>query len=254
MNENASTHVGSVKTAFDVLEHIRDNEGAGVTAIADALSISKSTAHSHLTTLESLGYVVKRDGTYRIGLRFLELGHHARARHNLYEAAKSEADQLAQTTGERCQVMVPEDYRGVYIYQTAGEQAVQTDSHIGSTVDLHCTAVGKCYLAHLPEDELDAYLEEVGLEERTEHTITDRTEFLAELETVRERGYALNLEERIEGMRAIGAPILTEDDEVLGSISVSVPTTRIEDTVDGSDLPEQVQRSARVITIRTTYS
>ncbi|MFC4544094.1 IclR family transcriptional regulator [Halosolutus amylolyticus] len=254
MEDGTSDGIRSVKTAFDVLEYVRDNDGAGITDIATALSVSKSTAHGHLTTLESLGYVVKVGGTYRLGLKFLELGHQARSRYNLYEAAKSEADQLAQSTGERCQVMVAENLRGVYIYQTAGEQAVQTDSHIGSTVDLHCTAVGKSYLAHVPDDDLETYLETVGLQERTEHTITDRSEFLAELEAVRERGYALNHEERIEGMRAVGAPILTDDGDVLGSISVSVPTTRIDDTVHESDLPEQVQRSARVITIRTTYS
>lgn len=254
MTDGTTGRVQSVETAFEVLEYIQNNEGVGVTDIADALSVSKSTAHGHLSTLTSLGYLVKIDGTYRIGLQFLELGHHARARYNLYEAAKSEADQLAQTTGERCQVMVVEDFRGVYIYQTAGEQAIQTDSHIGSTVDLHCTAVGKSYLASLPEAELETYLEEVGLQPRTEHTITDREAFLEELEAVREQGYALNLEERIAGMRAVGAPILTDEGEILGAISVSVPTTRIEDTVHESELPEQVQRSARVITIKTTYS
>lgn len=254
MEDDTSDGIRSVETTFDVLEYVRDNDGAGITDIATALSISKSTAHSHLTTLESLGYVIKVDGTYRLGLKFLELGHQARSRYNLYEAAKFEADQLARTTGERCQVMVAENLRGVYIYQTAGEQAVQTDSHIGSTVNLHCTAVGKSYLAHVPDDDLDTYLNDVGLSKQTEHTITDQSAFLDELETVRERGYATNHEERIEGMRAVGTPILTDDGEVLGAISVSVPTTRIDDTVHESDLPEQVQRSARVITIRTTYS
>lgn len=254
MKDDHAGRIKSVETSYEILEYIRDHEGVGATDVANALSVSKSTAHGHLSTLESLGYLIKTDDEYRIGLQFLELGHHARSRYNLYEAAKSEADQLAQTTGERCQVMVVEDFQGVYIYQTAGEQAVQTDSHIGSPVELHCTAVGKSYLAHLPEDELEAYLETVGLPARTDHTITDRAEFLAELEQVRERGYALNLEERIEGMRAVGAPILTDSGEILGSISVSVPTTRIEDTVHESELPEQVQRSARVITIKTTYS
>lgn len=254
MSDGAPDAIQSVKTAFDVLAYMRDNDGVGVTDVANALSISKSTAHSHLTTLESLGYVVKTDDAYWVGLQFLELGHRARSRYNLYEPARSEADRLAQSTGERCQVMVAENLRGIYIYQTAGQQAVQTDSHIGSTVDLHCTAVGKCYLAHLSAETLETYLDDVGLQERTGHTITDRAEFLAELDDVRERGYAVNLEERIEGMQAVGAPILTDEGEVLGSISVSVPTTRIEGSVHESDLPEQVQRSARVITIRTTYS
>lgn len=254
MEGEQTDRIRSVETAFDVLEYVKEHEGVGVTEIADALSVSKSTAHGHLTTLESLGYLVKADGSYWMGLQFLELGHRARERYNLFDAAKSEADQLARSTGERCQIMVVEEFRGVYIYQTAGEQAVRTDSHIGSSVDLHCTAVGKSYLAQLPEEELEAYLDEAGLPARTEQTITDRDEFRAELERVREQGYAVNREERIEGMRAVGAPILTEDGEVLGSISVSVPTTRIEGDIHDTDLPDQLQRSARVITIKTTYS
>lgn len=254
MTGDSNGTIRSVETSYEILEYVKDNEGAGATEVADALSVSKSTAHGHLSTLESLGYLVKSDDEYRIGLQFLELGHRARARHNLYEASKSEADQLAQATGERCQILVVEGFCGIYIYQTAGERAIQTDSHIGSTVDLHCTAVGKSYLAHLPEDELETYLEEVGLAERTENTITDREAFLTELERIREQGYAVNLEERIEGMRAVGAPILSDDGTVLGAISVSVPTTRIEESIHESDLPDQVRRSARVITIRTTYS
>lgn len=254
MTADDSRRIQSVETAFEILDYMQHNDGAGVTDIANALSVSKSTAHGHLSTLESLGYVVTVDGEYRVGLRFLEFGHNARSRYNLYEAAKAEADQLADITGERCQIMVAEGHRGVYIYQTAGERAVQTDSHIGSSVDLHCTAVGKSYLASLPEDDLEAYLEDVGLTENTEYTITDPETFRAELADIREQGYALNREERIVGMRAVGAPIVTDQDEVLGAISVSVPTTRLEDRQSDSDLPEQVQRSARVIAIRTTYS
>lgn len=254
MTGDDSRRIRSVETAFEILEYMRRNDGAGVTEIADELSVSKSTAHGHLSTMESLGYVVAVDGEYRVGLEFLELGHSARARYNLYEAAKSEADQLAEITGERCQIMVAEGHRGVYIYQTAGERAVQTDSHIGSSVDLHCTAVGKSYLAHLPDDELEAYLAETGLSALTEHTITDPEAFRTELAEIRDRGYALNQEERIIGMRAVGAPIVTDRDEVLGAISVSVPTTRLEEHPSESSLPEQVQRSARVIGIRTTYS
>jgi DNA-binding IclR family transcriptional regulator len=254
MDSNTPTGIRSVRTAFETLEFLRDSEGARVTEVADGLSVSKSTAHSHLTTLESLGYVVKINGIYQVGLQFLELGHYARARYSLYEAAKSEADQLVRATGERCQVMVVEDIQGTYIYQTTGEQAVQTASHIGSTVDLHCTAVGKSYLAHLPEDELEAYLGKVDLSARTEKTITTETELLDQLEATRKRGYATNHEESIKGMLAVGAPILTEEDEVLGAISMSIPTTRAEGPIHDSELPEQIQRSARVVAIKATYS
>jgi len=172
----------------------------------------------------------------------------------MYEVAKAETDELVESVGERAQVMVEEEGRGVYIYQAKTDQAIRTDSHIGTTVALHATAVGKSYLAFLPREERDALHDELELEGRTENTLTDREELDAELEAVRERGYAFNDEERTTGMHAVGAPILSDDDQVLGSISVSGPTTRLHGSWYREEVPELVQQAARIIGLKATYS
>lgn len=254
MQEPNTNEIQSVKTAFDILSYIQDSGEVGVSEVAEALSISKSTAYNHLSTLVALDCLVKSNERYRIGLKFLQLGHHAREQYRIYQAAKTEADQLANETGERVQVMVAENYRGIYIYQTSGEKAIQTDSHIGSTVNLHSTAVGKAFLAHLPESELSTYLDQIEFTNLTHNTITDPDRLMDQLEDVRDQGYATNLEEAIQGMNAIGAPIFTEDDEVLGAISISIPTTRIQNLLEEENLPDRVKRSAQVITVKTTYS
>ncbi|MFC7157430.1 IclR family transcriptional regulator [Halomarina halobia] len=246
--------VGATETSFAVVEQLREEGGLGVTEVADRVGISKSTAHAHLWTLVDLGYVVKEGPTYHLGLKFLDLGDHARTRQNLYHIAKQEVDELISAVGERGQVMVEENGRGVYIYQAKTERAIQTDSHIGTVVDLHATAVGKSYLAFLPDDDLEALLDTLELAARTDRTLTDRESLREELTLVRERGFALNDEERIAGMRAVGAPILSDDGRVLAALSVSGPTTRMNGEWFREEVPDKVTQAARIIGIKATYS
>jgi DNA-binding IclR family transcriptional regulator len=246
--------VGATETTFAIIEHLREAGGERVTALAEELDISKSTVHNHLRTLTRLGYVVKDGSTYHLGLKFLDLGDAARARRNLYDVAKQEMDELVSTIDEHGHVMVEEMDRGVYIYQSKTERAVQTDSHIGTTVDLHATAVGKSYLAHLPEDRQQELLNQLEFTQRTESTHTDREALQSELADIRQQGYALNDQEAFAGMRAVGAPVLGPNDQVLAAISISGPTTRMSGDRYRSELPEMVQETARIIGIRATYS
>lgn len=246
--------VQATETSFALIELLKEADDAGVTELARALDLSKSTVHDHLYTLRELGYVVREDGRYRLGLQFLDLGDHARNSQNLYHAAKGETDDLVEAVGERGQVMVEENGKGIYIYQVRTDRAVKTDSHIGTTVALHATAVGKSFLAHLPPAERTELLDAIDLRAQTAKTLTDRTALEEQLETIRERGYALNDEERIDGMRAVGAPILSDTGSVLGALSVSGPTTRMNGEWFHEEVPEMVRQAARVIGIRATYS
>lgn len=251
---DGATTVGATETSFAIVEQLREGDGTTVTELADTLDRSKSTIHNHLRTLRQMGYVVKEGSTYHLGLEFLDLGNAARARWNLYQVAKQELDDLVSTIGEHGQVMVEERGRGIYIYQSKTEKAVETDSHIGTSVELHATAVGKAYLAHLTDDRRAAMLDRIELTERTDSTFTDRDALEEELESVREQGFAFNDEERFVGMRAVGAPVLGPDDRVLAAISVSGPSTRMAGDRYRTEIPEMVMQTARIIGIRATYS
>jgi len=246
--------VGATETSFSILSYLKAESGANVTDIATALGLSKSTVYNHLRTLNRLGYVVKEDNTYHLGLKFLDLGNAARDRQNLYEVAKGEIDALVSSIGEHGYVMVEERGQGVYIYQSKTARGIQTDSHIGTTVDLHATAVGKAYMAHLPEDRRAELLDSLALAPRTEATYTDRDRLEAELNAIRRQGFAFNNEERFVGLRAVGAPVLGPDEEVLAAISVSGPTTRLSGDRYRTEIPEKVRETARIIGIRATYS
>lgn len=245
--------IGATERSFAIIENLQQVDEAGVSELAESIDAAKSTVFNHLRTLEDLGYVVNTGTGYALALKFLDLGDRARKRYPLYYAARGEMDQLVETVGERGQVMVEEDGKGVYIYQVRTDQSVQTDSHIGTRVSLHATAVGKSYLAFLPPAERNQIIGD-SLQAITSNTITDQETLESELETIRERGVAFNNEEKTAGMRAVGAPVLSDDDTVLGAISLSGPTTRMSGDWYHTEVPDLVAQAARVIGIKATYS
>jgi DNA-binding IclR family transcriptional regulator len=256
-NQNTSKKIKSIETCFDIIEYIHTNPAARVTEVADEIGISPSTAHAHLYTLQERGYLIKKSGDYRIGLPFLTVAGYVQnaGRHKkLYQVSKPEIDELAEMTGERAQIMVEENNRGYYLCQSWGKKAVITDSHVGTSVPLHSTAVGKAYLAHLPADAITAAVDAHGLPAETANTITTRETLFDELEVVQERGVAFDRGERVVGIYCVAAPIISDTDTVLGAISVSVPKKRVHDDFFERELPQQVTDAARVIALNATYS
>lgn len=250
----SANRIKSTDTMFAILETIQSHDGAGVTEIASELGVSKSTVHSHLSSLLENRCVVKEGTTYHIGLRFLNFGGYARNRNGRYDIIKPEIDGLVEETGESAKMLVEEHGRGIYLYQARGDRAVKTDSHVGTEVYLHCTALGKAILAHLPEERVHEIVDRHGLPEKTPKTITDRNALFDELEAVRSRGYARDDGERIPGIRCIAAPIRMDGGEVLGAMSVSGPTKRLEGERFRTEIPELVCRAARVVEINATYT
>jgi DNA-binding IclR family transcriptional regulator len=245
-------HVKSVQTACDVLDALRRLDGAGVTELADHLGVSKATVHGHLSTLYENELVVRSGDEYDVGLRFVDFGEYAKHSVPIYEVACEEVDRLAEQTGEVAQVMVEEHGKGVYLHKAVGENGVHTAAYPGARKYLHCTALGKAILAHLPEERVDEIVDRHGLPGKTEATITDRATLDAELEEIRERGVAVDDEEILQGLRCIGAPLTGHDGELYGAISVSGPTSRFKGERFESELPETVRGVANVIQINAT--
>ncbi|MCU4975495.1 hypothetical protein OB955_22665 [Halobacteria archaeon AArc-m2/3/4] len=125
----------------------------------------------------------------------------------IYEIAKLEVDRLAEETGELANLTIEEHGHSVNSHQVQGEQAVKVDSYVGTSVDLHATALRKSILAYLPEERIDTIIDNHGLLHRTEQTVSTREKLGEELEMVREREYAIDDEERLNGLRYVAAPI-----------------------------------------------
>jgi len=253
MQTETDVPVKATRVSFDVVEVLQELDGAGVTEVASELDLPRSTVHDHLRTLEELELVVNEDGNYKTGTRFLEFGGYARKRMKVFEVAKPELQKLAEQTGEHSNLMVEEHGRGVFLYKTEGENAVKLDTYNGYRVHLQTTALGKAMMAHMDEERVHDILDRHGMPGITDRTVTDEERLFEEFEAIRERGYAIDREERVRGMRCIAAPLL-DDDEILGAISVSGPKNRMQGERFEEEIPRQVLRIANVIEVNMTHA
>lgn len=250
---NESVPVKTAKTTLDFVETVAALDGATFAEITNAVEMPKSTAHDYLQTLLQTGYLVEDDGTYTISTKFLELGESHRQGMKIYQSARPEIEKLAEETGEHSSLMIEENGLGVLMYIATGENALQLDVYAGQRFPLSTTAPGKAILAHLPRERVEAIIDEHGLPAVTTNTITDPDVLFEELETIRERGYSTDLEERVDGVNTVSAPIISQG-RIQGAITVGGPAHRITGEVLEEEIPSMLLRTANVIQVNITYS
>ncbi|MFC6962543.1 IclR family transcriptional regulator [Halocatena marina] len=253
MTTEAQNPIKSVETAFRILEEVRNMDGARGADIASVLDMPPSTLHNYLSTLQQEGYLVKEDEEYTLGLRFIYFGDYAKHRLKLYRIAKRNIDELAEQTGEMANLLVEENGLGIYVAVSRSERALRLESYVQEREHLHCTAVGKAILAYLNDDRLLQIVEQHGLPQMTENTITTPERLHTELETVHERGIAFDREERLNGLQCCAAPIL-ENGVPLGAVSVSGPKSRMQGQVFDQEVPQMVRDTANAIEIDLVHS
>jgi|AntDeeMinimDraft_5_1070356.scaffolds.fasta_scaffold00520_14 DNA-binding IclR family transcriptional regulator len=246
--------VRTVDRTLEILEIIRELDGAGVSEIADRVQVGKSAVHNHLNTLAQREYVVKEGDEYHIGLAFLGLGAYARNRNEIYDTARPAVDKLAEETGELVNLLVEKQGRGIFLYKAEGDQAVQLGTYAGQRVHLHSTGLGKAILAFRPREEVEAILDEHGMPAATDNSITDRETFFEELDEIREQRYAVDREEGLPGLRCIAVPITDGHDRALAAISVACPSQRVDDERFFEALPNQVLSAANVVELEHNHS
>lgn len=253
MTEKANHPVRTTAKTLSLVDRLDESGGARIHELEAQLDMSKSAIHNHLSTLREHGFVRKDGDEYRLSLQFLALGGRLRSRLPLYQFGRSKVNQLADDTGMLANLMTEESGRGVYLYQSHGDYAVNLDTHVGYRTRLHYIGIGKAILAHVPEERVDEIVDRWGLPEATENTITDPEELDEELATIRERGYATDHEERTPGLTCIGAPVEL-DGEVLGAISISAPTKRLGSEGFDEEIIAEVQSTAHELTLDIKYS
>ncbi|WP_254762809.1 IclR family transcriptional regulator [Natrinema marinum] len=250
-DENDAEEVGvsTTRKTFALLEALKDEEGVTIAELTDRTDLSKSTAYRHLQTLTDLGYVIERDGHYYVGFRFVELGEQARSRRVGYTAAKRAVFELGQETDERAVFIVEEDNEAVYVHRYGS----LSNTMIGHRRPLHSMASGKVILAEWDDVAVADYVDSVGLEALSANTITDPDALFDELETIRDRGYAVNDQEHMDGLRGVAVPVYTPDDEFLGALAAFGPTSRFTDDYVHDDLPTRLRDKAGEIRVTLAY-
>lgn len=215
--------VRATRTSFRVLEALAEDDGRTVTELAEALDLSKSGVHKHLTTLASLGYLRRTNGRYHLGCRFLTLGMHARKSIELYRAARDDIDRLAETTELRVELTCRDRDRAVTVYSVSGGSDRRGEE--GRSVPLLESGPGKVIVAHQPRSEQESMFAD---RER------GRRELLRDLETVRDRRIGFS----DEGERnVVAVPVLNRAGFSIGAVSVAGPHTHMRGRRFEEDVP-----------------
>ncbi len=238
--------VKTTRTSLEIIATIQEADGARVSDVIDAHDIAKSTAHKHLTTLERAGYLTKSGEVYHVGFKFLNLGEYARERWYWFSAVKAAVEELSERTEEECDFVVEDHGRVITVvesYHKWAKYGTQDGSkryraNIGTYYPIHATGSGLAILSAYPREQTEAFVDEWGLPPLTDHTITSREELFAELERTRERGYSVGDRYYAEGLRSVGRPVTAADGTVLGALSVSGPTYRIDGPVLDREVPQ----------------
>ncbi|WP_370615525.1 IclR family transcriptional regulator [Mumia sp. Pv 4-285] len=245
MNE-PSGGVQSVDRALIILEVLARVGEAGVTEIAGELGVHKSTAFRLVSTLESHRLVEQTTerGRYRLGVGILRLAGATTARLDLVQEARPVCVQLAADTGETVNIAVLSESSALYLDQIAGSSALQPHNWVGQHIPLHATSNGKVLLSGLDDQRLKEVLG--TLARFTPQTITTRPTLREELARVRERGYAVAVDELEDGLTAVAAPVRNAHGDVVASISVSGPSFRLTSERVEQALPQLVAAAAEV--------
>jgi DNA-binding IclR family transcriptional regulator len=198
--------------------------------LATETSLHPSTAHRILGVMVDSRLVDRIEpGTYRLGIRLLELGNLVKSRISVRQEALPYMQNLHQTLGETVNLSVRHDDEVVYIERTApGSSMMRVVQIIGARAPLHITAVGKVFLAQEAAGHCLAYAKRTGLPRYTDNTLTEAERLAKELERVRSQGYAFDNEEAEKGVSCIGAGIYNDEGRIVAGLSVSAPSDRLQ--------------------------
>jgi DNA-binding IclR family transcriptional regulator len=219
----------AVERALGVLRCVEADDSVGITELAQRTGLTVSTAHRLARTLTEAGLLIqdRRSERYQLGPALVVLGRKAEQRLG-YRQALPLLEELAEATGESINLGIRAGNEVRVVLDVESRQPLRFAQAPGSRVPMHVSAMGKCLLAG--SGDIDDQINGLGdLVQATHRTITDRDQLHAELELVRERGWALNDEDRNPGVRAIAAPVSQPDGSVVGAVSIQGPTVRITD-------------------------
>jgi DNA-binding IclR family transcriptional regulator len=213
--------------ALDVLAS-RSSECSLVEMCA-ALDLHRSTVHRLMMVLEQHRVVDKNPetGRYRLGLKLFEFGSKALASFDPRRHARPFLDRLQRELSETVFFCILDDGQVFYLDKVESQQSIRTACTVGSRAPAYCTAVGKAMLAELPDAEVNDIVRRWGLKAITAKTITTAAALKTELKTIRSRGYAIDDEEKEQGLRCVSSAVRGHSGRPLSAISVSGPAFRI---------------------------
>lgn len=197
----------------------------GITEIANKTKLSKSTVFRLIHTLCSLGYIIPsaEEKKFTLGPKVLELGFAVLSSLELREVAQPYLQQLSQRTKETVNLAILEGWKLIYIERIKTHQILNINLHVGSSLELFNTAMGRVLAAFQDEDWTNQYLRYLeNVPEALPYRENKGKKLLLILEGVRKNSYALNNEELTPGLRSIASPIKDREGRVVGAVNIAV--------------------------------
>jgi DNA-binding IclR family transcriptional regulator len=203
--------------------------GASAAEISRKAELPFSTTYRLLGSLTRDGFVdYEPEGRrYHLGLRIFQLGQRVSNHHGFAGAALPVLRRVTEQTGEATILSVRDGHHHLTVNKVDGPKTFRVTSDPGHLGALHTTSVGKALVAFAEDSEREKLVEELELEPLTEFSITDRDAFRAEIEQVRNRGYAVMDQENELGMRAVAVPVFNSQGHAFASLATAVPVFRL---------------------------
>ncbi|KNX36023.1 IclR family transcriptional regulator [Luteipulveratus halotolerans] len=243
--ERRTGGVQSLERAFAVLEAMADAGGAvTLSQLATETDLPLPTIHRLVRTLVDLGYVRQEASRqYILGPRLIRLGE--TSSRMLGRWARPQMERLAHDLGESVNLALLDGDQVVYVGQVmASRNSMRMFTEVGRRALPHSTGVGKALMAQMPEADVHALLARTGMPAATPHTLTDEPTLLAELATIRERGYALDEGEQEVGVRCVAVAVPSSMQPL--ALSVSGPLPRMGDDVVEAAVGPLTDAAARI--------
>ncbi|MFT7596649.1 MAG: IclR family acetate operon transcriptional repressor [Paracoccaceae bacterium] len=238
--------IKSLDRAIIVLQRLAELGGATLSALADDLDQSPATTYRVLTTFQGRG-LVDFDGAaqiWSIGAGAYLIGAGFLRRTSLVDRARPILRALMASTGETANLGVEKNGEVLFVSQVETQSNIRAFFPPGSMSDMHASGIGKALLAFMPADRRAAVLTGRALTRYTANTLTDPKALQRDLSQARTRGYAVDVDEKTDGMRCIAAPVFDPFGETVAGLSISGPTSRIADA-DIARLGAKVTAAAR---------
>jgi DNA-binding IclR family transcriptional regulator len=247
----ARKRLSSVATAIQLLKSFSEEHvDIGISELSRRLGVAKSTVHRLAATLVSEGLLEQDRETekYRLGIALFRLGALVRRRMDVSNQARPYLYELREKTNETVHLAILDGAEIMYVYNLESTQAIRMRSDLGVRKPAYCTAEGQAILAFQPPEVVERVIAQ-GLLPRTPQTITDPAKLQKALAVVRQRGCAVEDEESEIGMRSISAPIRNDAGDVIASVGVAGPVTRLSKKAIAAFIPHVIE-TANAVSLR----
>ena len=219
----------SLDRALAVLECIGQHpQGISLSEIVEKLGVSMNFVYRVAQSLAAHGYAHRdAEKRFRIGAKMLLLCQPVHDDVPLAEAALPALRWLSEATGEAAHLGMLSGHEGIVLERVIGRALIKFYVERGTRFPIHTSAPGKVILAFQPEAERERTIAGMKFERFQPWTISNRQDFLACLETVRAKGYAVDAGEHLEGHHCLGAPIFDATGEAIASLWITGPSQRL---------------------------